>query len=76
MSTKDHTLYFYVILSDCTYLADNDYKSGVHALNIGDEEIEGFCDIRKDDSSWLVIQRRVDDNVNFWKGWKDYKNGK
>ncbi|XP_067939270.1 microfibril-associated glycoprotein 4-like [Watersipora subatra] len=60
-------------LIDCDYLADRKYESGVYSLRINDETMSGYCEIR-DGQGWLVIQRRTDD-LDFWKGWDDYKKG-
>ncbi|XP_059147223.1 angiopoietin-related protein 7-like [Physella acuta] len=34
-----------------------------------------FCDTKTDDGGWILIQRRVVGDVNFIRGWDDYKHG-
>ncbi|XP_005105877.1 angiopoietin-2 [Aplysia californica] len=33
------------------------------------------CDTKTDSGGWIVIQRRVSADVDFYRGWADYKNG-
>ncbi|XP_012938614.1 angiopoietin-related protein 7-like [Aplysia californica] len=33
------------------------------------------CDTVTDQGGWIVIQRRVSADVDFFRGWEDYKNG-
>ncbi|GFS17893.1 angiopoietin-related protein 1 [Elysia marginata] len=33
------------------------------------------CDIATEGGGWIVIQRRVDKTVNFYRNWNDYRNG-
>jgi len=43
----------------------------------GGDSFEAYCDMETDGGGWTVIQRRgpFADRVNFFRGWKDYKEG-
>ncbi|BFZ04535.1 hypothetical protein BsWGS_07574 [Bradybaena similaris] len=34
-----------------------------------------LCDTETDGGGWIIIQRRTKGDVDFYKGWADYKNG-
>uniref|UniRef100_A0A8C5WMM4 Fibrinogen C-terminal domain-containing protein n=1 Tax=Leptobrachium leishanense TaxID=445787 RepID=A0A8C5WMM4_9ANUR len=34
-----------------------------------------LCDMQTDGGGWIVIQRRVDDSVDFYNNWETYKRG-
>ncbi|XP_071957975.1 fibrinogen-like protein A [Antedon mediterranea] len=40
----------------------------------GEPEITVYCDMRED-GGWMVIQRRQDGSVDFYRNWKEYKEG-
>lgn len=52
-------------------------KSGRYVLHPVTEEepFEGYCEQDKFDGGWLVIQHRFNGSVDFYRGWKDYRNG-
>ncbi|CAG5126895.1 unnamed protein product, partial [Candidula unifasciata] len=37
--------------------------------------IQALCDTESDGGGWIVLQRRVRGDVDFYKGWADYKRG-
>ncbi|CAG5123959.1 unnamed protein product [Candidula unifasciata] len=38
-------------------------------------KVEALCDTDTDGGGWIVIQRRVHGDVNFYQDWDNYKNG-
>ncbi|XP_029734386.2 angiopoietin-2 [Aedes albopictus] len=52
-------------------------SSGKHLLhpNLQEEPFEGYCEQDKFNGGWLVIQYRFNGSVDFYRGWKDYRNG-
>lgn len=41
----------------------------------GGESFKVWCELEKYDGGWLVIQRRFDGFVDFYRNWTEYKNG-
>merc|ERR1712154_209395 len=37
--------------------------------------LEVVCDTQTDEGGWIVIQRRANKDIDFYRGWKDYKYG-
>ena len=37
------------------------------------KDVQVFCDMKN--GGWTVIMRRSDGSMDFFKGWKQYKNG-
>lgn len=51
-------------------------KNGIYKIQIkGGEVMSVYCDVSVTGSPWLVIQRRVDVNINFYRDWKSYQQG-
>ena len=49
---------------------------GVYPINLSQgESIDVSCDMETDGGGWIVIQRRMDATVDFYRGWNDYKVG-
>lgn len=55
--------------SSCKAL--NPKKSGVQKIKVGKETFEVYCE----DNGWLVIQRRVNVETNFFRNWTSYERG-
>ena len=64
-------------LADCKDVYDRGFKkSGVYRINPKDGMVfKVFCDMETDGGGWTVIQRRVDDKINFQRNWYDYRHG-
>ena len=51
-------------------------QNGVYSFFLNDlGEYKAFCDMKTDGGKWTVFQRRQDATVNFFRTWRDYKNG-
>ncbi|XP_032196676.1 tenascin-X isoform X2 [Mustela erminea] len=37
--------------------------------------LDVFCDMETDGGGWLVFQRRMDGQTDFWRDWEDYAHG-
>ncbi|MBN3325021.1 FCN1 protein, partial [Atractosteus spatula] len=62
---------------NCKELLDQgNYISGWYTVRTqGDKDIRVFCDMDTDGGGWLVIQRRMDGSVDFYRDWNAYKRG-
>ena len=67
---------FYILSGkDCTDLqAQGATASGVYTVTINGNAVDVLCSM-EDGSMWTVIQQRVNDGVNFTRGWDKYKEG-
>ncbi|XP_067661443.1 fibrinogen C domain-containing protein 1-like isoform X1 [Haliotis asinina] len=52
-------------------------KDGVYKIQPSDEQgsFKAYCDMNQDGGGWLVIQRRVDGQVDFYRTWFEYMDG-
>ncbi|KAK2567523.1 Angiopoietin-related protein 1 [Acropora cervicornis] len=50
---------------------------GIHVINPDDigQPLQVFCSQGSNGGAWVVIQRRLNGSVNFYRKWKDYKEG-
>ncbi|KAK0061499.1 BpFREP16.1, partial [Biomphalaria pfeifferi] len=37
--------------------------------------LEVMCDTKTDGGGWIIIQRRINGKVDFYRGWKEYRDG-
>ncbi|EDV98286.1 GH23024 [Drosophila grimshawi] len=50
--------------------------TGIYRIKLsGMDTFYGPCDARFAGCGWMVIQRRMDDSVNFYRNWSDYRLG-
>ncbi|KAL9982378.1 hypothetical protein ACROYT_G004411 [Oculina patagonica] len=57
-------------------LKDGFTTSRVYTINPdGGKPIQVFCDMATDGGGWTVFQKRLNGSVDFYLGWKSYKNG-
>ncbi len=43
--------------------------------SFGYTKLHAYCDMDADEGKWLVIQKRINGSVNFYRNWTDYVNG-
>ncbi|KAM5146508.1 ficolin-1-like [Mantella aurantiaca] len=41
----------------------------------GEKKLKILCDMHTDGGGWIVIQKRMDGSVDFYRDWNSYKNG-
>ncbi|XP_071953395.1 uncharacterized protein [Antedon mediterranea] len=54
---------------------DDDVESGVYEIGPSSSRFQAYCDMDTDGGGWTVIQRREDDDVDFYKNWVEYEEG-
>ncbi|XP_071952570.1 uncharacterized protein [Antedon mediterranea] len=54
---------------------NNDVESGVYEIGPSSSRFQAYCDMDTDGGGWTVIQRREDDDVDFYKNWVEYEEG-
>jgi len=64
-------------MRDCLAFRDAGYNiSGLYLIHMRNiKTVEVFCDQDTDDGGWTVIQRRLNGQTNFYRGWSSYKEG-
>ncbi|XP_071954586.1 uncharacterized protein [Antedon mediterranea] len=64
------------LMGDCGNISQFYPVSGEYVIqpSEGGPQINVYCDIRED-GKWTVIQRRQDGSVDFYRNWKEYKEG-
>ncbi|XP_034484999.1 fibrinogen-like protein 1 [Drosophila innubila] len=50
-------------------------KNGIYKIKVNGQIMPVYCDVALTGSPWLVIQRRVDVSVNFYRNWSSYQEG-
>ena len=58
-----------------TYQVTNICKEIDHAFSSGSVKHYARCDMTSDGGKWMVIQRRINGSVDFYRNWTDYVNG-
>jgi len=69
---------FTCVPANCQYLYLNGVRiSGLYAIqpDPSSEPIQVWCDMETEGGGWTVIQRRVDESVDFNRGWDEYEAG-
>ncbi|KAM7368699.1 hypothetical protein PAMP_013011 [Pampus punctatissimus] len=87
-SKDDHTYthrqptYFgqlYRLPKDCAQiLLNGETTSGLYTIYVGGEEsqpIQVYCDMTTDGGGWMVLLRRQNGNLEFFRNWKNYTAG-
>ncbi|XP_036336850.1 ryncolin-1-like, partial [Rhagoletis pomonella] len=64
--------------TNCMEAAAGSRKSGIYTIKyqrFGDEPFMVWCDEETDFGGWIVIQRRLSAEVDFYRDWQQYKQG-
>ncbi|XP_070179014.1 uncharacterized protein [Littorina saxatilis] len=61
--------------SSCVDWLSLDHRSGLRTVCASGELVTVYCDQIKDNGGWIVFQRRMDDSVDFFRDWMDYRIG-
>lgn len=68
----------FTYFSDCEDALNKGFTdSGVYRIKPGNSfrPFKVWCDMESDGGGWIVIQSRFDGLVDFYRNWKDYRNG-
>ncbi|XP_038052365.1 ficolin-3-like [Patiria miniata] len=71
-------VYFDGLYSDCWSLLKAGYSvTGMYTIFPAGfaDGLKVYCDMETDGGGWLVIRRRQDGSVDFYRGWADYRVG-
>ncbi|XP_033646890.1 ficolin-2-like [Asterias rubens] len=63
--------------SSCQELLEAGHVSGIYTIFPAgfNDGLQVYCDMDTDGEGWMVIQRRQDGSVDFYRNWVDYQNG-
>ena len=68
-----------LIAHDCTDIMDQGFNQnyGTYIIKPPDKLVsfEVVCDLTTERGGWIVFQKRYDGSEDFYRPWKDYKNG-
>ncbi|XP_058120073.1 ficolin-1-like [Anopheles ziemanni] len=73
-SNKILEAYFLYAGSSCRHLGKLSHRHMIHVAE-NSEPFEVLCEQTKFGGGWTVIQHRYDGSVDFYKNWKEYRNG-
>ena len=61
---------------DCLDLLHNGFKTnGVYYIGFSGSPQKVFCDMTTEGGGWIVMQKRFDGSVDFYRDWESYTNG-
>ncbi|XP_060660326.1 fibroleukin-like [Drosophila nasuta] len=58
-----------------TYCLPDGKSAGNHSIQLSDKTIEVICEAATAGPGWIIIQRRIDDDVKFDRSFREYKDG-
>ena len=58
-----------------TYEVGTICSDPIHTFSSGSVTHYAHCDMTSDGGKWMVIQRRINGSVDFYRNWTDYVNG-
>ncbi|XP_034099982.1 fibrinogen C domain-containing protein 1-like [Drosophila albomicans] len=58
-----------------TYCLPDGKSAGTHSIQLSDKTIEVICEAATAGPGWIIIQRRINDDVNFDRSMDEYKDG-